>query len=107
MKGGNSPFFCHFGTYYLNNNRVYFAQIQNRSLIMPVAPKLPMKFKCTACKTVYMHKYNSNTILNYPTCPDCQHAGQLQGTIETPDLFKYPVAVAKSYIQASILHFTR
>ncbi|ENV83003.1 hypothetical protein F941_01769 [Acinetobacter bouvetii DSM 14964 = CIP 107468] len=74
---------------------------------MPVAPKLPMKFKCTACKTVYMHKYNSDAFLNYPACPNCQNAGQLQGTIETHDLFKYPLAIAKSYLQDSMLRFNR
>lgn len=74
---------------------------------MPVAPKLPMKFKCTACKTVYMHKYNSDAFLNYPTCPDCQHAGQLQGTIEVQDLIKHPIAVAKIYLQGPMLRLSR
>lgn len=74
---------------------------------MPTAPKLPMKFKCTSCKTVYMHKYNSDTFLTYPTCPQCQHRGQLQGTIETPDLFKYPVAIAKSYWQGTVQRLSR
>ena len=74
---------------------------------MPIAPKLPMKFNCTSCKTVYMHKYTSDVFLTYPTCPQCQRQGQLQGTIETPDFFKYPVAVAKSYLQSTMQRFSR
>ncbi|WP_227509761.1 hypothetical protein [Acinetobacter pragensis] len=54
-----------------------------------------------------MHKYNSDAFLNYPTCPDCQHAGQLQGTIEVQDLIKHPIAVAKSYLQGPMLRLSR
>ncbi len=74
---------------------------------MPAAPKLPMKFECTACKTVYMHKYNADAFLNYPACPHCQNLGQLQGTIEAYDLFKYPVEVARSYLQGTLQRFSR
>ncbi|MEG2359810.1 hypothetical protein [Acinetobacter sp.] len=54
-----------------------------------------------------MHKYNSDAFLNYPACPHCQHLGQLQGTIETYDLFKYPVEVARSYLQGTLQRFSR
>lgn len=75
---------------------------------MPPAIKMPIKFECKSCKTVYMHKYSPDTILtSYPTCPHCQQPGQLQGTIEMQDVFKHPIAMAHYYLQDTLQRFQR
>lgn len=104
-KGAILPLFCHFGTYYLNNYRVYSAQNILRSLPMPTAIKLPMKFHCEACNTVYLQKYAGDMLHSYPNCPNCKQPGQLQGTIETQDFLKHPVAVGKCYFENTLQRF--
>lgn len=72
---------------------------------MPTAIKLPMKFRCNACKTVYMQRYFSDAIHSYPNCPNCNQPGQLQGTIEASDVLKHPVAVGKCYLEQTLQRF--
>ena len=75
---------------------------------MPPSIKMPIKFECPSCQTVYMHKYSPDAILtSYPTCPDCQQPGQLQGTIEMQDLFKHPVVLANYYWKDTLQRFQR
>ena len=72
---------------------------------MPNAIKTPMKFHCSACKTVYMQRYFSDMVLSYPNCPNCHQPGQLQGTIEKQDLWKHPVAIGKCYLENTLQRF--
>lgn len=77
-------------------------------LMMLVIPKMPIKFECPSCKTVYMHKYTSDAILaSYPNCPHCQQPGQIQGMIEMQDVFKHPVAMATYYLHEALQRFQR
>lgn len=69
------------------------------SIIMFVAPKLPMKFYCASCKSIYLQPYQAKARLFYPHCPQCQQPGQLQGTVETQDFIKHPIPLIKSYLQ--------
>lgn len=72
---------------------------------MPTSIKLPMKFNCTSCNTVYIQRYFSDMLHSYPNCPTCQKPGQLQGTIEKQDLWKHPVAIGKCYLENTLQRF--
>ncbi|QQN40657.1 hypothetical protein JFY49_07095 [Acinetobacter sp. CS-2] len=72
------------------------------------AIKMPIKFECRSCQTVYMQKYSADAILtSYPKCPHCQQPGQLQGTIEMQDLFKHPIIMANYYWKDTLQRFQR
>ncbi|WP_228145780.1 hypothetical protein [Acinetobacter sp. ANC 5054] len=52
-----------------------------------------------------MQKYFSDMVHSYPNCPNCNQAGQLQGTMEAQDILKYPVAVGKCYLENTLQRF--
>ena len=64
--------------------------------------KLPIKFHCAHCNSIYMQSYSTEAFLTYPACPQCQKSGQLQGTIESHDILKHPFTVAKSLVQSTL-----
>ncbi|WP_228200156.1 hypothetical protein [Acinetobacter tianfuensis] len=54
-----------------------------------------------------MQAYRANALVSYPACPQCSNAGQLQGTIESQDLLKHPVSVAKSLLHSTLAYMKR
>lgn len=52
---------------------------------------LPIKFKCIHCDKIYLSKYQTDHLHDYPPCPACNQNGLLLGIAKKSDLVRHPI----------------